>query len=76
MSTLIVEVCEIIDVEEHPNADRLEIATVKGWKTIVPINSYNIGDKVVYFPIDSLLPLEIEEKLFVRVALEEWGIKF
>ena len=35
MSTLVVEVCEVAAVERHPHADRLGIATVKGWKTAI-----------------------------------------
>ena len=31
MSSLIVEVCQIAAIEKHPNADNLDIATVKGW---------------------------------------------
>ena len=32
MSQLIVEVCEVNDVLPHPNADRLEILIIKGWR--------------------------------------------
>jgi RNA ligase (TIGR02306 family) len=56
MSSLIVEVCEIKSVEAHPNADRLDIATVKGWNCIVQKGSYSIGDWCVFFPPDSILP--------------------
>lgn len=56
MSSLIVEVCEIKDIQPHPNADRLEIATVKGWSCIVQKESYETGDVCVFFPPDSVLP--------------------
>lgn len=56
MSSLIVEVCEIKDVIHHPNADRLDIATVKGWNCIVGRDSYKVGDWCVFFPPDSVLP--------------------
>lgn len=32
MSSLIVEVCRVEEVRPHPNADRMAIARVKGWK--------------------------------------------
>ena len=35
MSTLVVEVCEVKAVYPHPNADALELITVKGWPVIV-----------------------------------------
>lgn len=56
MSSLIVEVCEIKDIQPHPNADRLDIATVKGWNCIVGRGSYIAGDWCVFFPPDSVLP--------------------
>lgn len=56
MSKLIVEVCEILDVTPHPNADKLDIVLVKGWNVIVVKNAFKKGDKCVYFPPDSILP--------------------
>jgi len=64
MSELIVEVCKIEDVCTHPNADRLDIATVKGWNCIVGREEFNPGDVCVYIPIDSILPEALEERLF------------
>ena len=62
MSTLMIEVCEVAAVEKHPFADRLGIATVKGWKTVVgydPANGrfdFAPGERCIYFPPDSILP--------------------
>jgi len=62
MSSLIVEVCKVDKVEKHPAADKLAIATVKGWKTCIrydPVHQraeFNEGDLCVYFPPDSILP--------------------
>ena len=62
MSTLMVEVCEVAAVEKHPFADRLGIATVKGWKTMVGFDpasgrfDFAPGEKCIYFPPDSILP--------------------
>ena len=39
-----------------PNADRIEIAVVDGWHTVVQKNQFKVGDFCVYFEIDSLLP--------------------
>src|SRR5918993_2985958 len=62
MSTLVVEVCEVAAVEKHPYADRLGIATVKGWKTAGGFDpatgayEFAPGQRCVYFPPDSVLP--------------------
>jgi hypothetical protein len=62
MSTLLVEVCEVSAVEKHPFADRLGIATVKGWKTVVGFDpatgryDFAMGERCIYFPPDSVLP--------------------
>jgi RNA ligase (TIGR02306 family) len=63
-SELIVEVCKIEQILPHNNADRLELAIVKGWQVIVGKGVYQVGDKVVYIPIDSILSQVTEEKLF------------
>lgn len=64
MSTLKVEVVSIEEILDHPNADRLSLARVKGWICVIPKGVYKQGDLVVYIPIDSLLPEDVENKLF------------
>lgn len=64
MSSLIVEVTQIDEIIPHPNADRLELAKVKGWVCVIPKETYKVGDLCVYIPIDSILPHDLEEKLF------------
>jgi RNA ligase (TIGR02306 family) len=53
------------DVEIHPNADLLEIAVIDGWKCIVKKGEFVRGDIVVYFEVDSVLPVR-EEFEFLR----------
>jgi RNA ligase (TIGR02306 family) len=61
MSHLIVEVCRVEKVENHPNASKLKIATVKGWKTCIKYDpetdrcQFQEGDLCIYFPPDSVL---------------------
>lgn len=64
MSTLQVKVEEIGRIEPHPNADRLDLATILGWQCVVQKGKHKPGDKIVYFPIDSILPMETETKIF------------
>lgn len=64
IAELIVEVCTVDEVNPHPNADRLELLTVKGWKCVGKLGEYKPGQKVVYFPIDSILSEETEDMIF------------
>ena len=65
MSTLIVEVSKIEKVREHPNADVLELAQIKGWQCVIPKGRYWAGDLVTYIPIDAVIPVEHSDR---------WGI--
>lgn len=52
---------EIIELKPHLNADSLEIARILGWDVVVSKNDhYSVGDKVIYFEIDSFLPIRKE----------------
>jgi len=64
MSDFKAEICKIEKIEIHPNADRLEIVQVKDWNCVVSKNSFSEGDLCLYFPIDSILPEELEKKIF------------
>lgn len=46
----------ITNVETHPNADKLDIVTVLGYKCVVPKGQYEPDDLVVYIRSDSVLP--------------------
>jgi RNA ligase (TIGR02306 family) len=54
----------ILAVDPHNNAERLELATVYGFQVIVSKGKYKVGNKVIYVPIDSLLPQWLEDQLF------------
>ena len=47
---------KIIDIQPIENADRIEVATVLGWKVVVLKDEFKIGDMIVFCEIDSLLP--------------------
>lgn len=59
-----VPLTTIVAVGPHDNAERLEVATVYGFQVIVQKGKYKAGDKIVYIPIDSLLPQWLEDILF------------
>jgi RNA ligase (TIGR02306 family) len=74
-STLIVDVCKIDKIEPHPNADRMEIAFIKGWTTCIVKDSMKEGDEVIFFPPDSMLPIELSDKLNVTKYLSKGRVK-
>lgn len=55
---------QILEINPHPNADRLSLATVYGFQIVIQKDKYKVGDKIVLIPIDSILPERIEKKLF------------
>jgi RNA ligase (TIGR02306 family) len=65
MAIFKVEKLNISDIWEHSNADKLALAKVEGidLQFVIAKDSYNIGDEVIYFPIDSLLPEDLIDHL-------------
>lgn len=49
---------EILDISAIDGADKIEVARVKGWEVVVPKGEFRRGEQVVYFELDSALPLE------------------
>ncbi len=75
MSTLIVEVCQIQSVLPHANADRLELAQIKGWQCVVSRGKYRAGDIVTYVPVDAVLPDALAERLGVTKYLSKGRVR-
>ena len=46
----------VLALDPIPGADRIEVATVGGWKVVAQKGLYQIGSLVVYFELDSLIP--------------------
>lgn len=66
MSRKLASIQTISDIREHPNADRLQIARVLGWDVVISKDdNYQVGQRVVYFEIDSFLPC-VEDYEFLR----------
>lgn len=74
MSDLIVEVCKINKIEKHPNADRLAIATIKGWTCIVGLDAKE-GDLVIFCPIDSVIPEKIIDEHQLEYLRKDGRVK-
>jgi len=63
MSKLIVEICKVNYINEHPNADRLELLKIKGWDVVAGKDIVKEGDLVVFIPPDAVLPESLHEFL-------------
>ena len=63
MSTFTVDVMTIDAIEEHDNADALEIAVLGGYRSIVRKDVFNAGDPVVYIPEASIVPVWLLKEL-------------
>lgn len=63
-----VTIEKIGKIWNHPNADKLELASCEGlgFQFVVPKGIYSLGQEVLYFPIDSILPDEYKEKFGIR----------
>ena len=57
--------CPVVQVtiEDHPNADRLEIAKIEGYNCVVGKDQFETGDRAVYIPEGSIVPDNILEDL-------------
>lgn len=66
-----VTIREISDISPIEGADLIEVATVSGWKVVVSKGKHDVGEKIAYFEIDSLLPED--NPLFAEFA--ERGVK-
>lgn len=55
----------------HPNADRLEIITLEGlgYPLVEGKGRVRPGDRVLYFPIDSVIPAPLADRMGVRKYL-------
>lgn len=47
------------------DADKIEVATVLGWQCVVKKGEFNVGDKIIYIEVDSVMP-EKPEYEFLR----------
>jgi RNA ligase (TIGR02306 family) len=70
MSQCFAEVVAIDAINPHPNADRLEVATIRGATVVVGKGTFQVGQAVVYFPPDLLIPELQADKLGVKKYLK------
>jgi RNA ligase (TIGR02306 family) len=49
------------------------VATVKGWKVVVKVNEYKVGDLAVYYEIDSFLPIRPQFEFLRKSSYKRMG---
>ena len=69
MSSLIIQVCNVDNVGPHPNADKMDVARIKGWDTCIGKGQFKPGDKCIYFPPDCVLPQVLSDRLNITKYL-------
>ena len=67
----LVTVRSIAAINPIENADAIEVATVDGWDVVVKKNEFNVGDQVLFFEIDCLLPMKDERFSFLAKGKEQ-----
>lgn len=71
----LASVQKILNIEKHPNADSLEIASILGWKVVTKLGEFKVGDEVVYCEVDSILPKRPEFSFLEKVNYRIKAIK-
>jgi RNA ligase (TIGR02306 family) len=66
----------IKEINDHPNADVIELAKVRGWQCVVRKGDFSAGDKVVFCEIDSWIPNDLAPFLSKGDCVRDYnGIK-
>lgn len=56
MARTLASIENILELNPITGADKIEVAKIKGWNVVVKKGEFNVGDKVVYCEVDSILP--------------------
>lgn len=60
MKRKLASIRTISQIRPIVGADKIEVAKVDNWNVVVQKDQFNIGEKIVYFEIDSFLPIRNE----------------
>lgn len=57
-------------IEKIEGADRIEKAVCRGWSCVIPINTYNINDRIICITPDAVIPKKLAEDLNILSYLK------
>lgn len=61
MSTFQCAIETVEEVTPHPNADRLDLVRIRGYRAVTQRGLHQVGDAVLYIPTDAVLPEDVLE---------------
>ena len=56
MTRTLASIETISELNPISGADKIEVARIKGWNVVVKKGQFEVGNKVVYCEVDSILP--------------------
>jgi len=69
----LASVVKIVDIQPISGADAIMVASVKGWKVVVKVGEYKVGDLAVYYEIDSFLPVRPQFEFLRKSSFKRMG---
>lgn len=73
MERKLASIQRIEELKPIEGADRIELAKVQGWYVIVSKGDYEVGSRCIYFEIDSVIPQDIPDLVFMEK--HKWRVK-
>ena len=74
MDRKLTSIRKISDLSPIEGADKIELATIDGWKVVVAKDvNYKVGDLVVYCEVDSFLPIREEFEFLRKSSYKKMG---
>ena len=69
----LVHIEKVVNIDPIEGADRIELATVLGWKCVVKKDEFKVGDLCVYVEIDSCVQTSFKPFEFLKDKADKFG---
>jgi RNA ligase (TIGR02306 family) len=63
----------VLDIKPIEGADMIELVIINGWQVVVKKGEFKVGEKVIYFEIDSFLPIKEEYEFLRKSSYKKMG---